>query len=314
MRPLMALIRGIITVLPLHVPLQPCQLWPLPTRVRRPRKRRMSTPTTADANDNPEGLPHDDMLEDRQAEAEADDDDDHGDESDEAYANLDGEPEISNVSEDLLLQAEAMQSLYGATKSSIHSPAEAPQQPPPEHVHLIGQPSSSAAPAEHNDAEVMVHDGSQVDEVPDDPRVVPRVPRSRGGPTSSAVGQMFVGGGVLSFYVSKQCFEARCGNPEHNRERRCVLSRSSLGRRVKGHATRMGGRPVAFMYLWLKKSMEIPDRAGHWDPACTFTVDERREAREVLKGNDAGKILLDFERTREAEEPEEAETLVGIWP
>ena len=313
MRPLMTLVPGFVTVIPMRAPTQPWQLWPLPRRARRPARRRTRRSTDADAADTHDAPPHQERQETEEAGEEDVDDDDN--DPDEAYANLDAEDDhvVSNVNEDLLIQAEAMQSLFEAPRSSNASD-DMPQPSPPASQHTPGQPSSSVAVAEPANAEIMVNDESQVDETREAPPSVPRAPRARAGPSSAAIGQMYVGGGVLSYYASKQCFEARCGNPGHHQGRRCVLSRSSLGRRVKGHATRMGGRPLAFMYLWLQKSAQVADRAGHWDPSCTFTLEERKEAREVLKGTDAGKILLEFERACEAEEPEEPETLVGIWP
>eukprot|EP00971_Amphidinium_carterae_P314108 6243454-Amphidinium_carterae.1 len=93
------------------------------------------------------------------------------------------------------------------------------------------------------------------------------------------------GGGRLSFYDSKQLFEAQCPNKAHGK---CTLSRTCNGRRAKGKPHLVGGRPVDFMALWLEKAFDCPDKASHWSLGAECFSQEARRAMRAQVATMAG--------------------------
>ena len=163
--------------------------------------------------------------------------------------------------------------------------------------------SAEAMPDMHPDPAQVVQ------EVP----LSPAQPKATGTPrgsTQAASATLAVPGGRISFYVARGAFEAQCGNKAHGK---CTLSRTCNGRR-RGQAGMVGGRPVAFMALWLARG-GCGSKAEHWDRgANNFTQAERRAKRRELEGMDLGPSLLAFERAKAPGEDSEAEDLSGIWP
>jgi hypothetical protein len=125
-------------------------------------------------------------------------------------------------------------------------------------------------------------------------------------------------GGSITYYASKNCFEAHCGNTEHGR---CVLTRH--GQRLaddeaplrfsKTTKKPIGGRPLGFLMAWLSASHDCT-RDEHWSRGlCDFDLDTRVLLRAELSLSDVGQALSGYERPKDdgSGEQSEPETLEG---
>jgi hypothetical protein len=127
----------------------------------------------------------------------------------------------------------------------------------------------------------------------------------RGGqrPAEAAV---HVGTGKISYYESKNCFEAVCS--KHGR----VLTRTSRLKRVAGGAMK-GGRPCGFLAAWLVDGHGCHRKVEHTDNVRLRALDrdQRLSARSGLEATDAGRKLLSFERALADGEESESLDLSG---
>ena len=117
-------------------------------------------------------------------------------------------------------------------------------------------------------------------------------------------GKLAVDGGTISFYPSKNVFEAHCNNPLQGT---CVLTRSGFGpattarRRAKG-----AGRPLGLLSSWLAAGVACGSKAEHWQEEHTKPDYEiRLVSRLVLESLPGAGELLSHERPLEDEEDEE---------
>lgn len=114
-------------------------------------------------------------------------------------------------------------------------------------------------------------------------------------------------GGSISFYPSKQAFEAVCDNRGHGR---CVATRTCRGKGKGPDGFRRGGRPVGFLAAWLKAGEHVASKEEHW-LLFDNPVAERMALRRELSETEAGRMLASRERPRDEGEPEEPLSLEG---
>jgi len=128
------------------------------------------------------------------------------------------------------------------------------------------------------------------------------------GPVNKADARVEVEGGSISFYSSKNVFQAKCENANHGS---CVLSRMGARHRASGSSQR-AGRPCGFLAAWLAAG-EVATKAQHWDVGLMLALshDDRTVRRNMLAVEPDGDRLLSFERARLASEPEEPLDLVA---
>eukprot|EP00971_Amphidinium_carterae_P347987 6490258-Amphidinium_carterae.1 len=139
------------------------------------------------------------------------------------------------------------------------------------------------------------------------PKSVPRAIGAR-GVTFSAEAYCHVAGGKISFYPSKDMFEAVCSNKTHQR---CVLSRTCHSRVLKDKRV-VAGRPLGLMLCWLAAGHDCT-RAGHRNKdTWNFSHDQRAMARTALSATLGGRDLLACERAKLPTEDEEPQTLEGL--
>ena len=107
-------------------------------------------------------------------------------------------------------------------------------------------------------------------------------------------------GGTISFYESKDCFEAKCHNPYHGK---CVLTRGPTQR------ARMQGIPLAMMAVWLQRGRDCATKQDHFSMVEEIEWDfgTRLAPRGALRESPDFAGLLAQERRDleegEAEEP-----------
>eukprot|EP00971_Amphidinium_carterae_P039977 784829-Amphidinium_carterae.3 len=130
--------------------------------------------------------------------------------------------------------------------------------------------------------------------------------------TGMADATLFVPGGKICYYASKSSFEARCSNRAHGT---CVVTRTNRGRKPRGSDFPLGGRPVAWMALWLSRSVACADKASHWAKEDNmFDHASRIAKRQELEQNPHARDVLAFERVPEVGEESERADLKGLWP
>lgn len=163
------------------------------------------------------------------------------------------------------------------------------------------EPSGSAnAPAP------IAADAPSAEEAPPPPAMV--VPRGVGrGERSSAIVTFVCPGGTISYYTSKNAFEAVCDNKSH---RRCVATRSSNGRGTGDGGFPRAGRPVGFLAAWLGAGEAVATKEDHWR-LFEQPLAERVRLRGCIADTPSGRQLLSCERPRVAREPEEPTSLSG---
>lgn len=142
----------------------------------------------------------------------------------------------------------------------------------------------------------------------------PPPPKAAGGAARrGATATVQMPGGSVSFYASKNAFEAVCENRHHGR---CVSTRTcrAKGRTAAGHPK--GGRPVAFLAAWLGHSEHTASKEEHWAPECFGADQAARMAlrQEIAASGEAGRSLLGCERPAAEGEPLEPLTAEGYWP
>ena len=121
-----------------------------------------------------------------------------------------------------------------------------------------------------------------------------------------------VPGGSISYYQSKNAFEAVCDHPHHGR---CVVTRTAKARVGGSGPGGRGGRPVGFLAAWLRAGEALPDKASHWNRECMDRPwAERQALREQIGQTAAGLVLLNCERPLAEGEPAEAHDLDAYLP
>lgn len=120
----------------------------------------------------------------------------------------------------------------------------------------------------------------------------------------------YVPGGSISFYRSKNAFEAVCDHPAHGR---CVLTRTARGKAAGGEGIPRGGRPVGFLAAWLSAGADCATKADHWQPERLRNVQADRLAlRQRIAETPEGARLLTYERAQSAGEEVEPSDLRGL--
>jgi len=147
-------------------------------------------------------------------------------------------------------------------------------------------------------------DQSLSEALPDDRQGAASSSQALGRVIQGHDGKLAVDGGTISFYPSKNVFEARCNNPLHGS---CVLTRSGWGlgattrRRAKGF-----GRPLGLLSSWLSAGVACGSKAEHWQEEHTKPHHHIRQmSRLVLESLPGAGELLAHERPREGDEDEE---------
>lgn len=258
------------------------KIWPPPPRAK-PR-----FPTMPASSAGGEGL-------DRPV-ADLDDGDDG---QDEAIADEPEDDEVvvlEDALEDLLLEADVVGDtafpVPGATGSNAGPP---PPTPGEQHV---GEASASSGVV-------------QVQPLPEAPPPEAAGGARRAGPRATAAETIHMPGGFIAYYPKKGIFQATC---EHKGHGNCKLTRSC---NAGGAASRGGlraGRPIAFMAAWLANGESKPTKEAHWERAAfESSLQQRLEMRRLIATSPAGQRLLNYERERDAGEPEEPAELTAYF-
>ena len=97
-----------------------------------------------------------------------------------------------------------------------------------------------------------------------------------------------VPGGRITYYKSKDSYQAVCSNPAHSN---CVMTKTC---RASAALARYGqGRPLGFLAAWLNNNQQ-PTKFNHWQVAPNFQ--DRKLHRLQLAATDGGRLLLAKER------------------
>lgn len=160
-------------------------------------------------------------------------------------------------------------------------------------------PQGGAANAEGNEAAGSAEGAAEA--------VAPPIGMAAGPQRKGAIVTMHVIGGSISYYPSKNSFEAVCDNRDHGR---CVLTRTRRGKPNPAGGAPLGGRPVGFLAAWLGAGPGAPSKAEHWaQSALDRPLAERQRLRSDMATMGSGRTLLDNERPAEEGEPAEPEDL-----
>eukprot|EP00971_Amphidinium_carterae_P291983 5796253-Amphidinium_carterae.3 len=315
MRPLVSFCPGEVSVVPMQGVATEMQLWP---KLRRPRQKRAKAKAAHDGTalvpiaSAPslveEALPLGIELGEQEFDV------------DEAFENLGSDDEeLSLAHQELLLRAEAMEAIdvaidhakkggKGKTESST-SKAEQPLHTDIEAIpdDVIAEPLGPSAIASSSAA--STHAPIVLTSAHSDPAAVRSTPVR--GVVASASAGIVCPEGKISYHESKRSFEAVC-----RLHKGCVLTRSADGRKVKGHAEKVGGRPLGFLMAWLEQAEHTSTKAEHW---CTttfnFTYAQRVVARQRLEGFTGATDLLQYEKRKQSvADPDEPLSLLGIYP
>eukprot|EP00971_Amphidinium_carterae_P349140 6490863-Amphidinium_carterae.3 len=129
------------------------------------------------------------------------------------------------------------------------------------------------------------------------------------GVSSYAAACVHVTGGKLSYYVSKEGFQADCTvHPG------CNLSRVAHARKKRSRTgILLGGRPCGLMMRWLEDGKSCATKSEHKCVArlASYTYEQRLKCRETLQSTVDGRAVLSFERALEATEQDEPLALDG---
>lgn len=110
--------------------------------------------------------------------------------------------------------------------------------------------------------------------------------------------------GKISFYSRYSRFEAVCAQ-SHSGHISCRLTRGCLP--SKDPANTAMGRPLGLMVAWLFNELNFTCRSEHVNVFALSTFDhaQRLKARAYLRAVPGGAALLDCERARRSDEPDE---------
>lgn len=123
----------------------------------------------------------------------------------------------------------------------------------------------------------------------------PPEPEAPAGPRGKANVTVVFPWGKISYYASKQAFEAICRNPRHGT---CVLTRAARAKAGKSGERFPGGRPIGFMAAWLQQG-QVASKQAHWAPeVLEASHAARRAGRRFVKDAHNGPQLLGFERPK----------------
>lgn len=171
--------------------------------------------------------------------------------------------------------------------SGVQSGAAAPDTTPPDTAEE-GPSSDSAAPPPPPIARAVAQQG-----------------RRRGAEVKN-----HVYGGSVSYYPSKNAFEAVCADPEQGR---CVLTRTAKGKAGGGGNIPRGGRPIGFLAAWLSAGQDCATKEGHWKrERLERRHAERSALRRLIAETPDGVRLLSYERPQAPGEDAEPADLRGL--
>jgi hypothetical protein len=259
----------------------PLQLWP------RPKRRVFRAPRVA--GDRPLGPADADDL--------ADDNPGDGDEPDEALVPFDAEGEggdgpIDDDELDALVERMFEEMMEADDDEAQGQPEDVgapgvPDEDPPLPPGVPDEDPPLPPPLEPPAADV-------------DLRVAQSRERRGGVDRAAPEALMYVTGGCVKWYRSKNVFEAHC-----DKHPSCVLSRSSTGgRRLQQ------GRCLGMMACWLRSSCDdsCSTKALHWSrERLNPSRDDRIMARDILKAMHTGRHMLMCERPKRVGEDSEPE-------
>eukprot|EP00971_Amphidinium_carterae_P352702 6492709-Amphidinium_carterae.2 len=127
---------------------------------------------------------------------------------------------------------------------------------------------------------------------------------NRRGPNMHAEASVQLPNGKISYYASKNCFEASCCSKHHGK--RCCVTRTAAGRTRAG-GRKVGGRPCGFLGCWLERGI-CGTKEQHMDlESNLFNQSTRLDMRRHIATLPGGPELLACERPKadgEASEPE----------
>jgi hypothetical protein len=176
----------------------------------------------------------------------------------------------------------------------------------------VGGVGAAGLPGGSGSGEGGGHDGGPP--APPDPPPPPEPPakRLRGmGPPRVVIGadcRLEVRGGVISYYSSKNTFEAKCNNPAHGS---CVLSRKGSSASSSSTASIKGGRPLGILMAWLSVN-DCATKEEHWQRENLYRpLLERQFERYEAMCMPGGLELAAFERDKLPGEDSEPEDLTG---
>eukprot|EP00971_Amphidinium_carterae_P175667 3481791-Amphidinium_carterae.1 len=296
-RPLPSLDPEYVSVVPLEV--QSSQVWPL--QCNRKSTRKVPRGHTSAASASSHAVPE--VVSDAEQIMELDDS---------ASDEWEIVPAEENENTDLLLRAEILQDWVENFVHSDAGPVQgAAQHTEPEDELQDGSCSGGMPIDDATNAPVVAAESAQsstIVEVASHGNGLrgPQNPRAAALRTTCIGAEITiqVGTGRLSFYPSKSCFEAVCGNRAHGR---CVMSRTNRCRK-NGN---IGGRPVPFLCCFLENS-GVASKQDHFATAnLAFPKHKRTTWRRHLEQTPEGRHLLSLERPRQQGEDSEPESLEG---
>ena len=298
---------------PDHVVLVPLEATPTQTLWPRPQKTRQRPRRAATEEQQAVPVP---PREDEGDGAEQDA------VSDEVSGQEEEEEEVTDNS-DLLEQAAAMNYLFASDTTATRSrkrprseeedtggavavsdqPLLEPGAASSSSVPFAGEAVATALPEDNTQAAgdagmavAVAAAEADVDAAPG-----PRRGGPRGGVTE-ALATSYVTGGRISYYLSKDAFEAVC-----YKHTNCNLSRTAKTKRGG-----RGGRPCGLLATWLADD-SAHSKAEHKAPERLrgYTLAQRREKRAALAATPSGQALLAHERPKASGELSEPEELLG---
>lgn len=170
------------------------------------------------------------------------------------------------------------------------------------------------------------HGGPEAETPPPQPTEAPAASSSGQGPPASrqmedmpgvapaarrgAAVTFHVEGGSISYYSSKNAFEAVCQEKPH---KRCVVTRTCRSKHNDADGIPLGGRPVGFLAAWLGHACQCASKEEHWSQRrFENPASERLALRKEIEKLPSGRLLLSFERPLAPGEPPEPESLAGL--
>eukprot|EP00971_Amphidinium_carterae_P333415 6468159-Amphidinium_carterae.8 len=245
-----------------------------------------ASPDTDVARDADQDLPDDDDNDDDQAEEENEED-------------IEEVCEVDPDLEDLLFRSEAMMELY--QEPSVVE-ANVPKPLVPESMQTV--PLAAESAPDMMEAEVVVAPPALDDAQPGAGKRRGRGTGQR-GVVSKADCTYFCDGGRISYYTSKDCFEAFCDRSSHGTT--CTLTRTRKGRMRQGVETSIAGRPLGLLLAWLQRGANCHCKEEHKCPSvlagCTYEM--RASARAEMMQSSVGRELSSYERGKHEEETDE---------
>ena len=127
-------------------------------------------------------------------------------------------------------------------------------------------------------------------------------------PRKGARATLWFFSGTISYYDSKNAFEAVC-----SKHKQCVATRTNRSKAVGADGLPLRGRPVGVLAEWLRLAPNFGTKEEHWLHFDNAMAD-RSAARAQVAESESGRDLLACERERVDGEPEEPIDIGGYLP